>query len=245
MLNIAVSTLRPTPSAPLASVFGAAIVLLGGGHAFAQSTTASAAPDDSVSSSAPSRSSDAPETPVTDTPIEALRTQQTVSSTVEIEGSSIRSGYAATIVHRPVAQVIAAIHDVNHYRDFIPQFEQSQELSRGTNTQDLFVRIEIRHFAHIWARLRYHEATGAAGSVEIDGHSVQGNVARMDVRWRATPIDNGTATVLEFWSLVVPVLPIPLPTSMIEHEQEFAAQRGVTAVRARVESEEVRVSAAR
>ncbi|MEI8256132.1 MAG: hypothetical protein WCJ30_10725 [Deltaproteobacteria bacterium] len=187
-------------------------------------------------------SSNAPVGLAIDTPIEALRARAIVASTVETEGSPVRTGYAATIVRRPVAEVIAAIHDVNHYRDFIPQFEQSQELGRGASFQDLFVRIEIRHFAHIWARLRYRDVAQHDGAIEIDGHALQGN-ARMDVRWRATPIEGGLATVLEFWSLVLPQLPIPLPTSILEREQQSAAQRGVTAVRARVEAEDVRVSA--
>ena len=220
----------------VATVVGS-VLLLTASHAHAQS---SGAPGE-TSSAAPT-SSDAPPDLAVGTTIEALHAQAVVSSTVETEGSPIRTGYAASIIHRPVAQIVAAIHDVNHYRDFIPAFEQSQELGHGPSFQDLFVRIEIRHFAHIWARLRYREATQANGAIEIDGHAMQGNVARMDVRWRATPIEGGTATVLEFWSLVLPQIPIPLPTSMIEHEQESAAQRGVSAVRTRVEAEEVRVS---
>jgi ribosome-associated toxin RatA of RatAB toxin-antitoxin module len=250
--DITVSKTERTPTAWIATMLGAAVVAASASaHAQAQAAaTSSAAPDDttvaSASSTAPSSvASDAPFAAGIDTPpVELLRVQPVLTHVVGTEGSAIRTGYAATIVHRPVAQVIAAIHDVNHYRDFIPQFEQSQELSHGVSSQDFFLRVEIRHFAHIWARLRYHESTTPAGAVEIEGHALQGNVARMDVRWRATPIENGTATVLEFWSLVVPSLPIPLPTSLIEREQEFAAQRGVTAVRARVESEEVRVSSA-
>jgi ribosome-associated toxin RatA of RatAB toxin-antitoxin module len=225
-----------------------ASIAFASGVVHAQAATGSAsssAPDDTsatnTSSGAPS--SDAPFTAGVDMPpLEVLRLQPVLTNTVGTEGSTVRTGYAATIVHRPMAQVIAAIHDVNHYRDFIPQFEQSQELSHGTTSQDFFLRVEIRHFAHIWARLRYHDTTTATGATEIEGHALQGNVARMDVRWRATPIENGAATVLEFWSLVIPALPIPLPTSLIEREQEFAAQRGVTAVRSRVESEDVRVS---
>lgn len=176
-----------------------------------------------------------------DTPLEALRERAIVASTIETRGSSVRTGYAATIVSRPVAEVLAAIHDVNHYRDFIPQFEQSQELGHGASYQDLFVRIEIAHFAHLWARLRYRDVQQPHGAIEINGHSLQGN-ARMDIRWRATPMQGGLTTVLEFWSLVVPELPIPLPVSLIEREQQSAAQRGVTAVRTRVEAQDVRLS---
>ena len=237
MLNRTVTMNRHIAMRLATTALGSAL-LFAGGNALAQS---SPSPDETASA-APT-SSEAPADLAIDTPLETLRAQTVVTTMVGTEGSPIRTGYAASIIHRPMAQIVAAIHDVNHYRDFIPAFEQSQELGHGAGFQDLFVRIEIRHFAHIWARLRYRDATQPNGAIEIEGHAMQGNVARMDVRWRATPIENGTATVLEFWSLVLPQIPIPLPTAMIEHEQESAAQRGVSAVRTRVEAEEVRVSA--
>jgi ribosome-associated toxin RatA of RatAB toxin-antitoxin module len=170
------------------------------------------------------------------TNVDALRSHEVVIASLESEGTSVHTGYAAVIVQRPLADVVAAIHDVDHYRDFIPQFEQSHELSRTSTNQDWFVRIAIHPIASLWARLRYHQVALANGAVEIDGHAVQGNVERMDVRWRATPVDDGAATVLEFWSLVLPSFPVPLPNAVLDHEQESAARRGVEAVRLRVEA---------
>ena len=192
---------------------------------------------------APTTGSSAP-TAVSNLVPDTLRDGSIVGDLVPTSGSTVRTGYAAVIVHRPLVQVLAAIHDVEHYRDFIPQFEQSHELSHGPSTQDLFVRVLVAHVAHLWARIRYQQTEFPNGSVSIDGHAVQGNVERMDVRWRLTPVDGTGGTIVEFWSLVLPQLPIALPTGLIEDEQRYAARRGVMAVRARVEAEDLTMARA-
>lgn len=176
------------------------------------------------------------------TSLDALRAREVVMASLETEGTSVHTGYAALIVQRPAADVLAAIHDVEHYRDFIPQFEQTHELSHGATTQDWFVRIAIRPVAFLWARLRYRDVTLASGAYEVDGRAVQGNVQRMEVRWRLTPVQDGAATALEFWSLVLPAFPVPIPAEVLDREEESAARRGVEAVRARVEGPTARAS---
>lgn len=174
------------------------------------------------------------------TTLERLRAHEVVTGMLETPGTSLRTGYAATIVHRPVSRVLAVIHDVDRYRELVPQFEQSRELRRTAASQDVFVRLSIASLAHIWARVRYRDTSMPNGVVLIDGRALQGNVDRLDVRWRATPIDGGAATMLEFWSLVVPSLPIPLPGAILDRAQEIVARRGVEAVRQQAERAPVR-----
>jgi ribosome-associated toxin RatA of RatAB toxin-antitoxin module len=208
--------------------------MLAGANAHAQAVATAPA---SGATPAPSTTATPTAPSAPGTSVDALRAQDIVVRHVASEGTGLQTGYAATIVHRPLAQVLAAIHDVNHYRDFVPQIVQSQELRRSPNSQDLFVRLAVTPVAYIWARIRYRDAALPNGAVEIQGHSLQGNVDRMDLRWRVTPIDGGAATVLEFWSLVIPVLPIPLPAALLDREQQNAARRGVLAVRRRVEGD--------
>lgn len=150
-------------------------------------------------------------------------------------GTEVETGFAATVVPRPASEVALAIHDVNRYRELIPQVTQSQELRRTARVQEVFVRISVSPLPEFWARLRYRDETAADGALEIEGHSIEGNLDRMSLRWRLTPVEEGRATLVEFWALVLPTLPIPLPPGFLSREQVRTAQRGVTAVRVRFE----------
>ena len=170
------------------------------------------------------------------TTLDMLRTQDVIARGVATDGSAVQTGYAATMVRGPIAHVLAAILDVDQYHDFMPQFEQSRQLGRSERSEDVFLRFAVNPLIHLWARLRYQISPLHDGAVEVYGHEVQGNLARMEVRWRATPVDTGHSTVLEFWSFVLPNFPVPLPLAVLDDDQVQAARHGVEAFRQRAEA---------
>jgi ribosome-associated toxin RatA of RatAB toxin-antitoxin module len=148
--------------------------------------------------------------------------------------SRIDTGGAAVFVTAPFATVRKLVTDYRHYERLIPVFEQARVLSKKAGASEVYLQVPVMHgAATIWAVARIAAPAKEGDGEAITARMVKGNVADFRAVWRLRPVD-ATHTILKLELLVDPNL--PAPKSLVEHELQSAADRGVSAIREQAEA---------
>lgn len=169
---------------------------------------------------------------------ETLRTageaQRYNFKTVEPGPSAIDTGGAAVYVHAPVSVAKQVVLDYRHYAKFIPSFTQSRVLSKKNGTSEVYIEVPVAHGAiTIWAVMRCGPTVKDGAGEKLTCDFEKGNVAQFRAVWKLRPIDDQSSVV----KLEVFVDPhLPFPPSIVTDELAYAADKGVSGVKARAES---------
>jgi len=157
--------------------------------------------------------------------------------------ASIRTGGAQIFVNAPIAVVRQIVTDYAHYQEFMPGFKRSRVVQRSKDYTDVYLQVPILHgAATVWTVARFTPASHQPNGTEvIEGTMQQGNVSDFRATWRLIPVD-ANHTIVKSEILIVPKL--PLPSSVVTPELEYAADKAVTASRNRAESSPPRVASA-
>jgi hypothetical protein len=158
-------------------------------------------------------------------------------------GSDIPSGGAIIGIHAPMAQVLKVALDYRKYHTVLPRIEQSRVVGKTADATDVYMRAPIlRGVAHIWLVGRFSKPLKWRGNgKKVLGRYVKGNLDGWHGAWKMYPC-GPQRTVLRL-ELFIDVK-IPVPSSLITPELEWAADKGVTAVRDIVECGESSVGSA-
>ena len=161
---------------------------------------------------------------------EKVRSGGTDITTQPYPGTSVQWGRAVVIVDAPIEKVLAVVQDYAHYTEFMPNFKTSRVLSQRGASALLYAQVSLMNgAANIWAELKVKPHDAGATKV-IEAKMTKGNVDLLQAVWEVTPLDDGR-TLVAFQIIVDPDL--PLPTSLINAENEKAARKTVHALRRR------------
>lgn len=152
---------------------------------------------------------------------------------VQTRYSSIKAGAGRIAVRAPLRTVLRVVTDFGHYPEFISHFSRAKVLGRSAHSTDVYLQVPIlKGAAKIWAVVRFGPPTWVNGEQDIVGHMLEGNVKRLDAKWRLIKIDDRD-TELRLEMLIVPKLPVP--GSIVTGEVAYAADNAVTGSRQRAE----------
>ncbi len=145
-------------------------------------------------------------------------------------GSNIGIGGATLGIYAPMDDVLKVLLDFRKYHTILPRLEQSRIVGKADGKTDVYVRAPIlRGVAHIWGVIRFGPPKPWAGEGKtLTGRLVKGNVEAYHGRWRLYPCGK-ERTILQCEQFVD--LKIPVPSSLVTPELEWAADKAVTAVR--------------
>ena len=154
---------------------------------------------------------------------------------VPIAGSELVRGRATLRVNAPLEKVREAVLDFGHYAEFMPYFRSSKVLGRtAAGARDVYMEIEALHGAvRLWVEIEIPKPTIAEGVETYESRFVKGNVKDFQATWRLRRIDDD-ATELSLEVFLDPQL--PLPTALVNKGNVGGSFKGVTAIRARIES---------
>ena len=151
--------------------------------------------------------------------------------TVRSTTSAPDAGAARTIVHAPLAKVRAVGTDYEKGQ-FIHGIDRTKIVARRGSVSDLYIRAPVLNGAvHLWAILRLAHTVHADHEM-IRGDMIRGNLESMTVVGRLVPL-SPDSTLIEFEVMADPGL--PLPSSFITEELQYAAEVLVSEVRYRSE----------
>jgi hypothetical protein len=158
-------------------------------------------------------------------------------------GSDIGIGGATLGIYAPMSEVLKVVLDFRKYNTILPRLEQSRIVGKQDGKTDVYVRAPImRGVVHIWGVIRFSPAKPWAGKGKtLTGRLVKGNVEAYQGRWKLYPCGEDR-TILQCEQFVD--LKIPVPSSLVTPELEWAADKAVTAVRDIVECDESTVTGA-
>ncbi|MBW2454231.1 MAG: hypothetical protein JRI68_06965 [Deltaproteobacteria bacterium] len=158
-------------------------------------------------------------------------------------GSDIGIGGATLGIYAPMAAVLKVVLKYGNYDKILPRLEQSRIVGKEGDETDVYVRAPIlRGVAHIWGVIRFGPPEPWAGEGKtLTGRLVKGNVEAYHGRWKLYPCGEDR-TILQCEQFID--LKIPVPSSLVTPELEWAADKGVTAVRDIAECEESTVPGA-
>jgi len=149
-----------------------------------------------------------------------------------VEGRSVEFGTAVGVVEEPYADVLAVLQDYGNYHHFLPHFRTSRVLARRGNDAMVYLEVGVmRDTVTLWGQMRMSQRPDGEGTV-IEARMTQGNMDEFRARWEITPLDGGARALVTFHLLVEPDLPVP--SSVLTHENVKAARRAVSALRMRV-----------
>ncbi len=138
-------------------------------------------------------------------------------------------------MNAPLEKVREAVLDFGHYAEFMPYFRSSKVLGRtAAGARDVYMEIEALHGAvRLWVEIEIPKPTIAEGVETYESRFVKGNVKDFQATWRLRRIDDD-ATELSLEVFLEPQL--PLPTALVNKGNVGGSFKGVTAIRARIES---------
>jgi ribosome-associated toxin RatA of RatAB toxin-antitoxin module len=144
-------------------------------------------------------------------------------------GTSAQLGRAVALIDASSADVTAVLQDYGGYQKFLPNFQASRVLSQRGASALVYVQVSILHgAATIWAELKLRPHPGAGTTRVIEATMLKGNVSRFEASWEITPVD-AKHTLVAFQIFVDPDMPVP--TSLIDHENQKNARKAVGALR--------------
>ncbi len=144
-------------------------------------------------------------------------------------GTSAQLGRAVALVAAPAADVTAVLQNYAGYRTFLPNFETSRVLSQRGASALVYLQVSILHgAAKIWVEVKLRPKQLDGGTRVIEATMLKGNVSRFEASWEITPVDP-QHTLVAFQIFVDPDMPVP--TSLIDHENQKNARKAVGALR--------------
>ncbi|WP_437593100.1 SRPBCC family protein [Sorangium sp. So ce1000] len=149
--------------------------------------------------------------------------------------AAIDTGGAAILVKAPLSTVRKIVTSYGSYKTFIGPFDQSRVLAKRKGTSEVYLQVPIMNgAAHIWTVADMSPPTKDGADEVISGRHKRGNVADFRARWRLRAVDEHH-TILKLELFVAPKLPVP--PSVVTTQLVKAADKAVTAVRNRAQSE--------
>ncbi|WP_437986305.1 SRPBCC family protein [Sorangium sp. So ce117] len=149
--------------------------------------------------------------------------------------AAIDTGGAAILVKAPLQTVRKIVTSYGNYKTFIGPFDQSRVLTKRKGTSEVYLQVPILNgAAHIWTVADMSPPTKDGADEVISGRHKRGNVADFRARWRLRAVDEHH-TILKLELFVAPKL--PFPPSVVTTQLVKAADKAVTAVRNRAQSE--------
>lgn len=156
------------------------------------------------------------------------------SHTVPAQGTSVRFGVANVVLDYPMTQVVELLHNYADFEDYLPHFRTSRVLSSRGNRALMYVEVTAAgDTITLWAQTRI-SSREANGTRTIEGRMTEGNLDHFVVRWEISAVD-ATHTRVNFRLLADPQ--VPLPSSIMNTENERFARRVLRAIRLRLESQ--------
>jgi hypothetical protein len=152
---------------------------------------------------------------------------------VTVPGVNIRAARVSTEFNAPFEVVSRVVLDFPAYHEFLPQVRESRVVQRRRGQQDVYLGVPLLDgFPGLWALDRFDIQRGP-NNVVVDGHMVNGNMTRADVRIEATAVPGTNRTQVTLQVLGIPSF--PLPTGFLNVQQGRWGSRGLTAMRDRAE----------
>lgn len=179
----------------------------------------------STSSAAPSASA----TPATATP--SARNFEVTR--VAVPGVGVQAARVTGEFNAPFEVVARVALDFPSYHEFLPHVRESRVVQRRRGQQDVYLSIPLMDgFPGIWVLDRF-DIQRTPTSIVVDGHMVNGNMTRADVRIEAAPIAGTDHSRVTLQVLGIPSF--PLPGGFLSNQQARWGTRGITALRERAE----------
>jgi ribosome-associated toxin RatA of RatAB toxin-antitoxin module len=150
------------------------------------------------------------------------------------KGSSIDTGGAVISIDAPIDRVMKVVLDFRKYRHILPRLEQSRVLGVKDGKTDVYLRAPILNGAvNIWGIARFSPPVPWRDEGKmVVGEMVKGN---LDAWYGAWMLEPASPTRTSVWLEMFVDPQVPMPDSWITPELEWAADKGVTAVRALAE----------
>jgi ribosome-associated toxin RatA of RatAB toxin-antitoxin module len=156
-----------------------------------------------------------------------------IESTVKPQpGIDVQWGRAVAIVDAPADSVMSVLQNYAGYKDFLPNFQESRVLSQRGSSALVYIQVSImRGAAKIWIEAKLRELPAQGTTRLIECTMTKGNVDQFKALWEVTPYDQNRSLVA-FQILVDPDMPVP--SSLINGENQKNARKAVRALRTRV-----------
>jgi ribosome-associated toxin RatA of RatAB toxin-antitoxin module len=156
-----------------------------------------------------------------------------VTAQVPTAGSNIASGRAVIVVDKPIDEVLPVLLDYGNYVDFMPNFTRSKVLAQRGSKAMVYMEVSVAKGMYtLYGQLKLADRPDEGVTRIVEGTLIDGNINAFNASFRLTPINDGTATEIDFSIYVDPDL--PLPSSVFSRENERAAGRTVRALRQRL-----------
>jgi ribosome-associated toxin RatA of RatAB toxin-antitoxin module len=144
-------------------------------------------------------------------------------------GTRAQLGRAVALLNAPAADVTAVLQDYARYQTFLPNFQTSRVLSQRGAAALVYLQVSILHgAATIWVEVKLQPREAGGGKRVIEAKMLKGNVSRFEASWEITPID-AQHTLVAFQIFVDPDMPVP--TSLVDHENQKNARKALAALR--------------
>ncbi len=149
----------------------------------------------------------------------------------ETPNNDVQSGGAIIAVNKPLTDVLKVVTTFRKYKHILPRLEQSRIVDKkpGKHT-DLYVRAPVLGGTfHVWGVVRLSDPKRwRSRGKQVVGKLHKGNLEAWHNVWKMHHCGpKRTILRLEIYA----ELSIPVPASVVTAELEWAADRGVTAVR--------------
>lgn len=161
--------------------------------------------------------------------------REPVTEGIPIEGSQLVQGRSTVVVDAPLDKVKATVLRYDDYAEFMPHYTSSKIVGKHGAAHEVYMQVEALHGAvRMWARLQM--TPKKEGPVHLfQSKFLEGNVKDFRATWRVEPID-AEHTKLTLDVFLNPTL--PLPKKVIDGENTKGAEKGVLAMRSRIEKGE-------
>lgn len=164
------------------------------------------------------------------------RGDEATSESLPTGDDELVRGRSTILVHAPVTKVRSVVLDFDTYAQFMPHYTASRVLAkRPDGSREVYMQVAaLRGLVKMGARVVFPTAAREeAGFETYESQFLDGNVDEFKAIWRMKPVDAMRSLV----SLEVFLLPrLPLPKSVMNDENTTGAVKGVTAMKARIES---------
>lgn len=167
---------------------------------------------------------------------EAGKLREPKTESVAVDGTDgLVMGRSTVVVNAPIREVRKHVLRFDKYADFMPHYNAARVLRRAPDgSREVYMQWAALHGAvKMWARFEMHESK--EGETEVwTSKFIDGNVSQARASWRMTPLE-GDKTELTLEAFLLPKL--PMPNSLLNHENTTGAEKGVVAMRKRIEGD--------
>jgi len=161
--------------------------------------------------------------------------REPVTEGLPIEGSNLVQGRSTVVVDAPLDKVKSTVLEYGDYAEFMPHYTASKVLGKRGAVYEVYMQVEALHGAvRMWARLEMTPKKDGKAE-RLQSRFVEGNVKDFRATWHIEPID-AEHTKLTLDVFLNPTL--PLPKKVIDGENTKGAEKGVLAMRSRIEKGE-------